>query len=682
MIANAGRCSAVVLALFLMLAARPAQGQAGKELRCRGRGGAFVIDRVDKGTVAMRFTAGIKSAGADGSGLAPGTCSFVDRVLDDAEPLRVHFSANAADLKSLTKELDDPYSYWCFTVAGGTNAFFKVTEQRSCTCGDASAADASTTAPKSENGAKTDPKSAASRSGAAASSSGAGKTEPADAKALDRFVEAQPNPSAGTSSASGASAPSKNENSGGGVIGGIGSLVGGAGKVVGGAANVASGAGKIVGGAANAAGGVANAASGAANVATAAANARTAAANAALTGAAGAASGVANAVSGVASNVGGAASTASGTANAAGGAANTASEAANTTAGSAPAADAASAKGGSKSIADAAKNVLDEDKRPPVITAVSAIHGKLEKLDNLSFAFKTFANIEPVVEVSTHMPERGADGRWVFPASRTADKIEQTFLGTGPSVSLTSGIMKLIAGGNKSLGDYKVELKKALDPGSVYYYIISVKNPIGSDGEVRQMKGIIRTPGSNKYQVRYRGVFSDSTNGAPARDLYAVVSTSYVFPTGDPAIFSTLPSQVVRGVAANEAHPDSGSRVYQGASADLLLTVTLMENKGGDPNKYKTAVHEAFLSEVGRLLVSPTKVGGALQLVSNAVNGARADTDSVIATTSVLLTAAEMKAMANKGSPKSIDRGITYDFFTEHAGAVGAYRVYFDVVSR
>ena len=552
----AGRSTYSVLAFFLLfLAVLPAQGQSGHELRCRGRGGAFTVERVDGNTSSMRFTAGARAAGADGAGLEPGTCSFVDRTIESAEPLQVRFSATGPQLSSLTQELDDPYAYWCFFVASGAKAYFKAGEQRSCTCGDPVA----------------DEKSGAGGANSLASGAAAGK--PASGGAAGKL-------GSGAASAKLDSVAAAFRDASGGKASGAES------------------------------------------------------------------SGVRSSTNSSASQV----------------------------------SDDNAAK--DKAVKDdkTPKNVVDS--RPPVITAVSAIHNKLDKLDNLAFGFKTFANIEPLVEVSTYMPERAPDGRWVFPVSRPADKIEQTFLGTGPTVSLASGIMKMIAGGNKSLGEYKVELKKALDPGIVYYYIISVKNPVGSDTDVRQIKGIIHTPGANKYQVRYRGFFSDSANSTVARDIYAVVSTSYIFPTGDPAILSTLPSQVVRGVAANEAHPDSGTRVYQGVPADVLLTVTLMENKGGDPNKYKTSVHEAFLNEVGRLLVSPTKVGGALKLVSDAVNGAKVDVDSVIATSSVILTAAEMKAMANKDSPKSTDRGITYDFFTEHSGTIGAYRVYFDVVAR
>ena len=133
----AGRGTYSVLALFLFfLAGSPARGQGGHELRCRGRGGAFTIDRVDAGTVSMRFTASPRAAGANGAGLDPGTCAFADRVIESAEPLQVRFSATGAQVTSIAQELDDPYAYWCFVVAPGPRSFFKAAEQRSCTCGE------------------------------------------------------------------------------------------------------------------------------------------------------------------------------------------------------------------------------------------------------------------------------------------------------------------------------------------------------------------------------------------------------------------------------------------------------------------------------------------------------------------------------------------------------------------
>ena len=630
----AGRSTIWVLAFSLfLLTGRPAEGQSGKELRCRGRGGAFTVDRIDAGTVSMRFTASPRAAGADGAGLEPGTCSFVDRVIESAEPLQVRFAANSAQLTSLTQELDDPYAYWCFFVAERPKAFFMAAEQRSCICG--------------ESVASTAPQNAGAKAGGTA-----GKPDSAAQQALNRFLQTQPpavnsakSSQAGQAGQAGQPAQSGQSGGGiGGVLGAAGAIVGTAGKV------------------ATAASDVANAVSGAETRVGAAAGTA-------------AAKGIASAIAGKGATVG---TGASGGAGATGG----------PSAGAANSAGNANNAAGEKA-ADPGKNPPDEktandakapevDPRPPVITEVSTVPSARD----LAFAFKSFANITPHVEVATVPPVQGPDKRWSFPNFRPANKIEQTFLGTGPTIPLSSGIVKLIAGGNKTLGRYTANLMGALDPGIVYYYIISVRLNDDPASEIRQMKGIIHSPGSNKYEVRYRGLYSDSTGGTRSRDIYAIVSTSFVFATGDPAILSTVPSALVPGVRGTEARADSGKRVYNGAPADLLMTVTLMERVGGDPNKVKAAVHESFLNAVGRLLVSPTKPAGAVQLVTNSIKDAMIGGDSVIATSSRLVTAAEMKAMANNEAPKPTERGIAYDFFTEHAGPGGAYRVYFDVVSR
>lgn len=605
----AGRTISVLAFSLFLLTGSPAEGQSGKELRCRGRGGAFTVNRVDARTVSMRFTASPRAAGADGAALEPGTCSFVDRVIESAEPLQVRFSANRAQLTSLTQELDDPDSYWCFFVADRPKAFFRAVEQKVCTCDETAKSDATSQRAVADAGAKGDKPDSAAR------------------QALDRFLQTQPPAAnnakgnqagkAGESAQSGQAGQAGQSGQGGGGLGGV---LGAAGSLVGTAAKVGA-----------------------------------------------AASGVQTAISGTEAKVG--AAVASGIANRIAGNPNNPSSGTGNDAGK----NAPDAK-----TANDTKAPEGVDPRPPVITEVSAV----PSAKDIAFAFKSFANITPHVEVATVPPVQGQDKRWSFPDFRAATKIEQTFLGTGPTVPLSSGIIKLIAGGNKTLGRYTANVMRALDPGVVYYYIISVRLNDDPASEIRQMKGIIHSPGSNKYEVRYRGLYSDSTGGTGSRDIYAIVSTSFVFPTGDPAILSAVPSAIVPGVRGSDARADSGQRVYNGAPADLLMTVTLMQRVAGDPNKVKAAVHESFLNVVGRLLVSPTKPAGAIQLVTNGVKEAIVGGDSVIATSSRLITAAEMKAMANSEAPKPSERGITYDFFTEHAGLSGGYKVYFDVVSR
>src|SRR5258708_26595094 len=103
----------VCLSLLSLLGAR-AQAQGTYEIRCRGRGGAFAIEPIDANTFSFRFTASSRGAGADNAGLDPGTCSWVDRAINSAEPLRIRFSADAARAAFVGQRLDDPGSYCSF----------------------------------------------------------------------------------------------------------------------------------------------------------------------------------------------------------------------------------------------------------------------------------------------------------------------------------------------------------------------------------------------------------------------------------------------------------------------------------------------------------------------------------------------------------------------------------------
>jgi azurin len=66
--------------------------------------------------------------------------------------------------------------------------------------------------------------------------------------------------------------------------------------------------------------------------------------------------------------------------------------------------------------------------------------------------------------------------------------------------------------------------------------------------------------------------------------------------------------------------------------------------------------------------------------ISDAIERAINPGDDVIGTTTRLITADEMRSMANQ--PSTVERGIQYNFFTWHRGHGGIYRVYFDVVPK
>jgi hypothetical protein len=124
-----------VVALMLMLAARPAAAQTAYEMRCRGGNGGDAFDwqhpDLSSQTVVLRFRPSPTASGANGAGLLPGTCSWIDRPLNDAEPHEIRFTApmypggdTSQPLLALQQAtegriiiyLADPSRYWNFFV--------------------------------------------------------------------------------------------------------------------------------------------------------------------------------------------------------------------------------------------------------------------------------------------------------------------------------------------------------------------------------------------------------------------------------------------------------------------------------------------------------------------------------------------------------------------------------------
>jgi hypothetical protein len=83
--------------LMLMLAAGRAGAQTAYEMRCRGGSGGDAFDwqhpDLSSRTVVLRFRPSPSAAGANGAGLLPGTCSWIDRPLNSAEPHEIRFTA-------------------------------------------------------------------------------------------------------------------------------------------------------------------------------------------------------------------------------------------------------------------------------------------------------------------------------------------------------------------------------------------------------------------------------------------------------------------------------------------------------------------------------------------------------------------------------------------------------------
>jgi hypothetical protein len=131
--------------------------------------------------------------------------------------------------------------------------------------------------------------------------------------------------------------------------------------------------------------------------------------------------------------------------------------------------------------------------------------------------------------------------------------------------------------------------------------------------------------------------------------------------------------------------------VYQGEPVNLLLTVTLMEHDSGNPNQYMSSSQDAAMASFAvfltihpqltlALLVAPSEIVAGVNSIGAAVSQALGTGDDVIGTATKLITVGEMKEIANRPGPKPTARGIPFDFFTDHRGHGGIYRVYFDII--
>jgi hypothetical protein len=83
--------------VLLLLSAGGTSAQTAYEIRCRGNTSNNGFDwqhpDLNSQTVVLRFQASPNASGARGDGLLPGTCSWIDRPLNDAEPREIRFTA-------------------------------------------------------------------------------------------------------------------------------------------------------------------------------------------------------------------------------------------------------------------------------------------------------------------------------------------------------------------------------------------------------------------------------------------------------------------------------------------------------------------------------------------------------------------------------------------------------------
>jgi hypothetical protein len=140
--------------VFVCLLPAAVGAQQTYELRCRGVYAGptpLTFDnqtgRQGDGTlvVAMRFRASPRAAGADGSGLEPGTCAWIDRPLNSAEPRLLWFVAqeypnpNANDpllaervpsKGAMTLYLYEAERYWSFFAYNTGQGHLRATSHR------------------------------------------------------------------------------------------------------------------------------------------------------------------------------------------------------------------------------------------------------------------------------------------------------------------------------------------------------------------------------------------------------------------------------------------------------------------------------------------------------------------------------------------------------------------------
>ena len=152
--------TAIASASLVGAVAVAAQAPDVYELRCRGGGnGAFEFRNISSTRLAtavdntvgisLAFTPSPSASGTDGQGLPPGTCAWIDRVMNDGEPAVVQFKTSAygqlkqptldtsstaaeryPDPPSMGAYLADPNHYWSFYVYNTNRGYLEATRHR------------------------------------------------------------------------------------------------------------------------------------------------------------------------------------------------------------------------------------------------------------------------------------------------------------------------------------------------------------------------------------------------------------------------------------------------------------------------------------------------------------------------------------------------------------------------
>lgn len=194
----------------------------------------------------------------------------------------------------------------------------------------------------------------------------------------------------------------------------------------------------------------------------------------------------------------------------------------------------------------------------------------------------------------------------------------------------------------------------------------------------------------NDVVVHYTGIvcFGETDELSSSDEPYVVIGLN------SPTKVETIRSQVYNGVDAGENRPDL-IEIYRGKPYGLAISVLLMENDEGNPDKYKeamqAAVDAAFTGVTALTVLIPgagaviaSVVGPLLAAVAPTVGEALNDMlgtgDDRIGNTTLPITPKQMVILATR-TGNFEERGVGFNLVTPLLSGDGAsYKVYFKVV--
>jgi hypothetical protein len=117
--------------IVLLYCATLTQAQGGDfhKIICRGDTDAFRIDDLekvgDKIQLGISFSASKHAPGNDVWKLDPGTCSWVDRLVADGEPVQIQLDVTAEVAQRIRTHLNTPDNFWQFFVRDTERGFYE-----------------------------------------------------------------------------------------------------------------------------------------------------------------------------------------------------------------------------------------------------------------------------------------------------------------------------------------------------------------------------------------------------------------------------------------------------------------------------------------------------------------------------------------------------------------------------